>query len=900
MTITLSGAAQRTTTTAADGSYLFIDLSDGFYSLAETQPAGFSDGTDSQGLPVSGSVTNDRFVNVELRAGTAASNYNFGEQQPAVVNSISGFVYIDANNNGQRDTGEASIPNITITLSGTVDRTTQTGSDGSYQFSDLPVGSYSITESDPTEYDDGQESQGNPQLGQVENDRFVNVDLGGGVVATGYNFGERQPILTNSIGGFVYVDANQNGQKDTGEPAIPNVTITLNGPVQQTVQTSSDGAYRFDNLPSGIYTISESQPAAYVDGVDSLGTPSLGRVENDQFLDLDLSGGLAAANYNFGEQQPATLNSISGFVYIDANDNGQRDTGEAPLSNITITLSGTIDRTTQTASDGSYQFTELPAGTYSITESDPTAYDDGQESQGSPELGQVENDRFANLNLNGGVVATGYNFGERQPILTNSIGGFVYVDTNQNGQKDTEESAIPNVTITLDGPVQQTVQTSSDGAYRFDNLPSGVYTISESQPAAYVDGSDSFGTPSLGRVQNDQFLDLNLSGGITAIDYNFGESLPPTRNSIAGYVYADANGDGIKNAGESAIAGVRITLDGPVNLTATTRTDGSYEFSDLPNGRYDVSEQQPVGYLDGIDRRGTPALGLVENDHFVGLELTGGTDAVDYNFGETIPPALNSIGGFVYVDTDGNGLKDPSELAIAGVMIALVGPIQLSMLTRDDGSYLFDNLPAGTYSVAESHPANFTDGLDTPGQPQLGAFENDRFSNLSLVNGTHATNYNFGEAGLRPVNSISGMVYVDVNNNGIKDPPELVIANAIVTLDGPIHATLLTDDNGYYRFFNLPDGVYSVSETQHSALLDGIDSPGVPLLGRVENDRFADLELIGGIDAVNYNFAERGLKSINKSLLLATTPSAIHLITDLFGTVGSTFVAPPAGALLQR
>ncbi|HND55730.1 MAG TPA: dockerin type I domain-containing protein, partial [Pirellulaceae bacterium] len=119
----------------------------------------------------------------------------------------------------------------------------------------------------------------------------------------------------------------------------------------------------------------------------------------------------------------------------------------------------------------------------------------------------------------------------------------------------------------------------------------------------------------------------------------------------------------------------------------------------------------------------------------------------------------------------------------------------------------------------------------------------------------------------------------------------------IITLDGPVHATVLTDDAGAYRFANLPDGVYSVAETQHPALIDGLDVQGAPRLGRVENDRFVDLALTGGVDAAGYNFAERGVKNVNKTLLLASTPSAIHLINDLMGTVGPSPNSLPGAPL---
>ncbi|QDV82500.1 cohesin domain-containing protein [Stieleria magnilauensis] len=75
--------------------------------------------------------------------------------------------------------------------------------------------------------------------------------------------------------------------------------------------------------------------------------------------------------------------TISGFVFADANANGSLDAGEA-IPGVTITLVNTTSgaqQQTVTAADGSYQFTELPAGSYTITQQQPVAYLDGGDNE---------------------------------------------------------------------------------------------------------------------------------------------------------------------------------------------------------------------------------------------------------------------------------------------------------------------------------------------------------------------------------------------------------------------------------------------------------------------------------------------------------------------------------------
>ena len=60
---------------------------------------------------------------------------------------------------------------------------------------------------------------------------------------------------------------------------------------------------------------------------------------------------------------------------------------------------------------------------------------------------------------------------------------------------------------------------------------------------------------------------------LTGSNYNFGE-LPPA--AISGSVYVDANDDGVKHAGESAISGVLVTLTGTDDLRQTVTATATH------------------------------------------------------------------------------------------------------------------------------------------------------------------------------------------------------------------------------------------------------------------------------------------------------------------------------------
>jgi len=86
-------------------------------------------------------------------AGNTGDNADSANTTVANVASISGTVYIDTNNNGIQDIGEAGIPNITVRLTGTatvggatVNTTTTTGVNGGYTFANLQLGTYTVTQ----------------------------------------------------------------------------------------------------------------------------------------------------------------------------------------------------------------------------------------------------------------------------------------------------------------------------------------------------------------------------------------------------------------------------------------------------------------------------------------------------------------------------------------------------------------------------------------------------------------------------------------------------------------------------------------------------------------------------------------------------------------------------------
>ena len=223
--------------------------------------------------------------NIPINPSTTASGYNFGERG----DGLSGSVYIDSNNDGERGPNEVGIPGVTITLSGNLANAQSVCTVVACAVTTDAAGNFSypgLSDSDATGYSLAQQSQASPplvnyadgidsagdvggaSLGTAGNDQITNIVIAGNMLAQNFRFGERASALT----GTVYVDSNNDAAPQAGEPPIANATLTLSGttlsgdnicthlaalsPARSCDATTDNaGEFNFADLPAGSYNI---------------------------------------------------------------------------------------------------------------------------------------------------------------------------------------------------------------------------------------------------------------------------------------------------------------------------------------------------------------------------------------------------------------------------------------------------------------------------------------------------------------------------------------------------------------------------------------------------------------------------------------------------------------------
>ena len=124
--------------------------------------------------------------------------------------------------------------------------------------------------------------------------------------------------------------------------------------------------------------------------------------------------------------------------------------------------------------------------------------------------------------------------------------------------------------------------------------------------------------------------------------------------------------------------------------------------------------------------------------------------------------------------------------------------------------------------------------------------------------------------------SFSGLVFIDVNNNGQQDAGESGLPGVLITLAGtdflgnPVNDSLFTDLDGRYQFAGLAEGVYEVRETQPSFLRDGLTLLGTGASAQAADNVFLQIGLNAGANATEFNFTELPQRLSKRSFLASS------------------------------
>ena len=308
---------------------------------------------------------------------------------------------------------------------------------------------------------------------------------------------------------------------------------------------------------------------------------------------------------------------------------------------------------------------------------------------------------------------------------TGSISGSVFNDTDGDGIKDLTETVLANRTVYDDtnnngsfDAYEPFAKTNSSGNYTIPYRGAGVHRVRQVQPAGTRQSSPLGNLPQL----------VTLTSGQKAANI----VLASTEMAlITGVVYEDANDSGNRDLNERVLSGWQVYVDSNRNgvldtgePTTTSNSKGSYLFT-IAAGNYQVRMSIKPGF-----RISTPAA------QYHGITLGAGEN-IHKLFGVT-SNAL--ISGFIFNDTNANGIKESGEGALVGWRVWVDKDVdgvfdsnEPSTLSDAHGKYRVNFVGGGTWRVQTLVPTGWKATLPAP-----------PVRKITIASGGTTSNKNFG------------------------------------------------------------------------------------------------------------------------------------------------------------
>jgi hypothetical protein len=194
------------------------------------------------------------------------------------------------------------------------------------------------------------------------------------------------PETVNSLSGKVFIDANENGIRDSNEAGLQWVSVDLfksDGSYAGYRITDAQGNYKYDSLSPGSYyamftlagdndiytfTVKGAGPDRTLDSDVRITDPSKDTIAISDTTTL--VPGANSGSWDAGVYPKYLVGLIGDYVWNDANKDGIQESGESPLPNVKVFLmdsAGTaILDSAITDNNGNYLFSKLRIGDYRV------------------------------------------------------------------------------------------------------------------------------------------------------------------------------------------------------------------------------------------------------------------------------------------------------------------------------------------------------------------------------------------------------------------------------------------------------------------------------------------------------------------------------------------------------
>ena len=685
------------------------------------------------------------------------------------------------------------------------------------------------------------------------------------------------------ITGVAFFDEDADGVMDgheTGRYAGLTVMLqTVSGDVVDTVRTGSDGRYAFSAISGGEYTIRFDAGDTVVFSSGSLYSDhAISSIQDMRYGDsemLTIDGDHTDYVVNVG---CIFASGLTGSV-LERIEGGEQ-VGFTGLNVEMRAADASEDDeplVVVTGGMGEFSFGRVLPGQYEVSVEIPQDY-----LCRSAQDGRITEivDLTAGETVDFGML-----------LLEKAVGvyGRVSVDDNGDGVIETDAQALEGVRVALlstDGVhTERVAETVTDeyGAYAFENQYPGAYCVLfelDGQWAftRYGEGSAVYGAVS----QSGTTRTFTLEPGQAAFDVNAGVTIP---SKLTVLVFKDTQYDGQKGTYEELLSGATVSLirlengEDAEEISYVTDESGTIIFDGVSPGEYVIAYRMPGQWraTKQVDPDSTNypvsfvPQSAVSSGRSLPFSLGMGSSETKLYIGAMLS---GSLGGTVYYDDDADAKRDEGEAFCSGVSVELIssnGEITASAVTGEDGSYAFEGLAPGRYTV------RFTaqEGCGFSGTERTAA-RGGVLQSDSNVSTTRAISVSGGQlapsadAGVVRLGSVSGLVWEDRDGDQLAGTQENGLSGLNVHLmDGAgrnILRTTQTDAQGRFTFGLLKPATYKLRvDTPQGYVFSGAQNGSLLPLesqrdGRGYSSAFA---LLGGVhvEQIGYGLLTQGTVS---------------------------------------
>ncbi|TRW44713.1 SdrD B-like domain-containing protein [Georgenia yuyongxinii] len=366
------------------------------------------------------------------------------------------------------------------------------------------------------------------------------------------------------------------------------------------------------------------------------------------------------------------------------------------------------------------------------------------------------------------------------PLERAGTTAFVFDDADGDGTRDAGENPRRGVTVRLlraDGTEVASATTGADGSATFSPT-AGVYDLQVVAPdgAAVVGGTK-------------RRVDLREDGAWVEVAFGLAGAA-----ALTAVVFEDLDGDGIRDDGESGVAGWTVSADGATALPdVVTGEDGTAAFPGATTGSWTLTLQPRSGWSTTTTVPVTVAVGPDGATAELGVSRAAGLRVIPVD------------------DADGDGTADDGEPRLRGLTVeAVIGEQSVRAVTDGEGALLDTGGADATVRVLRP---------DSTAWACTGALATTPAGTQTVACGPDGTLTVPGDAtelvvlGEFPDGVITTTLFQDADRDGRKDPGEGPLADWPVALQrGEDHveiARATTGPNGRARFAVAP-GAYDV------------------------------------------------------------------------------------------